>query len=125
VAGPDADLRQLLEVVAVAPDDERPALLIVRDVDGERESIAFDTGQCARTMMLAAWEIDIGSCHASVYDQQLTRLPALPVQQLRHRTAGGDGVGWVSVAGSATLQLLRSPDGMCRDLVISVGSGCD
>lgn len=39
----------------------------------ERESIAFDLGQCAEAMMLAAWELGIGSVHAAVYDADLTR----------------------------------------------------
>ncbi len=39
----------------------------------ERESIAFDLGQCAQNMMLAAWEQGIGSVHAAVYDEPLTR----------------------------------------------------
>jgi nitroreductase len=43
------------------------------DVDWERESIAFDAGQCVRTMMLAAWERGIGSCHGSVYQPDRTR----------------------------------------------------
>jgi nitroreductase len=39
----------------------------------ERESIAFDLGQCARNMMLAAWAMGIGSVHATVYDDRLAR----------------------------------------------------
>ena len=39
----------------------------------ERESIAFDLGQAVQNAMLAAWELGIGSCHASVYDQNLAR----------------------------------------------------
>ena len=64
-------------------------------VDWERESIAFDTGQCARSMMLAAWELGIGSCHASVYDEVLTR------------------------------RLLGYPDGMRCDLLLSLGHPAD
>ncbi len=41
--------------------------------DGERESIAFDLGQAAQNMMLTAWEQGIGSVHAAVYDESLTR----------------------------------------------------
>lgn len=41
--------------------------------DWERESIAFDLGQAAQNMMLAAWELGIGSVHAAVYDDGLTR----------------------------------------------------
>lgn len=39
----------------------------------ERESVAFDLGQSAQNMMLAAWEQGIGSVHAAVYDDPLTR----------------------------------------------------
>jgi nitroreductase len=34
-----------------------------------RESIAFDLGQAVENAMLAAWDLGIGSCHASVYDE--------------------------------------------------------
>ena len=40
---------------------------------GKAESIAFDLGQCAHTMMLAAWELGIGSVHATVYEEDLVR----------------------------------------------------
>lgn len=39
----------------------------------ERESIAFDLGQAVESAMLAAWELGIGSCHASVYDEPRVR----------------------------------------------------
>jgi nitroreductase len=38
-----------------------------------RESIAFDLGQCAQNMMLAAWDLGVGSAHAAVYDEGLAR----------------------------------------------------
>lgn len=38
-----------------------------------RESIAFDLGQAAQNMQLAAWDLGIGSAHASVYDEDLAR----------------------------------------------------
>ena len=41
--------------------------------DWRRESIAFDLGQCAQDLMLAAWARGIGSVHAAVYDQDLAR----------------------------------------------------
>ncbi len=41
--------------------------------DWRRESIAFDLGQAAQSMMLAAWEMGIGSVHAAVYEEELTR----------------------------------------------------
>ena len=65
------------------------------DVGWERELFAFDTGQCVRNMMLAAWELSIGSCHASVYDPALTR------------------------------ELLGFPDDMRCDLLISFGHPAD
>ena len=40
---------------------------------GKAESIAFDLGQSAQTMMLAAWELGIGSVHATVYEEDLVR----------------------------------------------------
>ena len=38
-----------------------------------RESIAFDLGQAVENAMLAAWDLGIGSCHASVYDESRVR----------------------------------------------------
>jgi nitroreductase len=38
-----------------------------------RESIAFDLGQAVENALLAAWELGIGSCHASVYDEPRVR----------------------------------------------------
>lgn len=38
-----------------------------------RESIAFDLGQCAQNMQLAAWAEGVGSVHAAVYDEARTR----------------------------------------------------
>jgi nitroreductase len=39
----------------------------------ERESIAFDLGQAVENAMVAAWDLGIGSCHASVYEQDRMR----------------------------------------------------
>jgi nitroreductase len=39
----------------------------------ERESIAFDLGQAAMSMMIAAADLGIGSGHSSVQDQELAR----------------------------------------------------
>ncbi|HEY3209546.1 MAG TPA: nitroreductase [Actinomycetota bacterium] len=39
----------------------------------ERESIAFDLGQAVMSMMIAAADLGIGSCHSSVHDQELAR----------------------------------------------------
>ena len=39
----------------------------------EAESIAFDLGQAAQNMTLAAWEMGIGSCHAAVYYREVAR----------------------------------------------------
>ena len=38
-----------------------------------REIVAFDAGHSVQNMMLAAWELGIGSVHAAVYDEPLTR----------------------------------------------------
>jgi nitroreductase len=45
-------------------------------------SIMWDLGQAAQNMMLAAWELEIGSCPATVYDQPLVqRLLGLPADR--------------------------------------------
>jgi nitroreductase len=41
--------------------------------DGAPLSIMFDLGQAADSMMLAAWELGIGSVPATVYEQDRTR----------------------------------------------------
>jgi len=51
-------------VALVAPEAEE---------DWRRESIAFDLGQCAQNMMVAAWSMGVGSVHAAVYDENRTR----------------------------------------------------
>jgi nitroreductase len=61
----------------------------------ERESIAFDAGQAAENAMLAAWELGIGSCHASVYEEALAS------------------------------ELLGYPKGMRCDVLISLGYPAD
>ena len=93
-------LRQLSKVGVYAGHvaDAGAAIAVVvpeSDIDWERESIAFDAGQCCRNMMLAAWELGIGSCHASVYDEGLTR------------------------------ELLGYPEGMRCDLLLSLGYVAD
>lgn len=40
---------------------------------GEPLSVMWDLGLAAQNMMLAAWELGIGSCPATVYDQALAR----------------------------------------------------
>ena len=59
--------------------------------DWERESIAFDLGQCVQSMLLAAWDMGIGGCHAAVYDEPAAR------------------------------EILGLPDGMRCDYLISLG----
>jgi nitroreductase len=50
------------------------ALVAPADPDaGRRESIMLDLGQAAQNMMLAAWDLGIGSVHASVYDEPEAR----------------------------------------------------
>ena len=39
----------------------------------ERLSIMFDTGQAAAYMQLAAWELGVGSCIASIYEPEQAR----------------------------------------------------
>jgi len=51
-------------IALVTPDPRAP---------GAPLSILFDLGQAARNMMLAAWELGVGSCPATVYEQDLAR----------------------------------------------------
>jgi nitroreductase len=71
--------------------------LVVPDADDslEGESIAFDLGQAAQNLMLAAWERGLGSCHATVDKPERIR------------------------------ELLAIPEGWKCDLVLSVGHPAD
>ncbi len=51
-------------VALVTPDPRAP---------GAPLSILFDLGQAAANMMLAAWELGIGSVPATIYDHELAR----------------------------------------------------
>ena len=51
-------------VALVIPDPRGP---------GGSLSVVWDLGMAAENMMLAAWELGIGSCPATVYDQDLAR----------------------------------------------------
>jgi nitroreductase len=64
--GPWADhlARAAVAIALVTPDP--------RDADSPL-SVMFDLGQAAENMMLAAWELGIGSVPATVYDHDLAR----------------------------------------------------
>jgi nitroreductase len=51
-------------IAIVTPDEDEP---------GGREWIMLDAGQAAQSMMLAAWDLGVGSAHAAVYDEALAR----------------------------------------------------
>ena len=51
-------------IALLTPDPRRP---------GASLSLVWDLGLAAENMMLAAWELGIGSCPATVYDQQIAR----------------------------------------------------
>jgi nitroreductase len=51
-------------IALVTPDPRAP---------GAPLSLMFDLGMAAANMMLAAWELGIGSCPITVYDPELTR----------------------------------------------------
>jgi nitroreductase len=48
-------------------------IAIVHSDPGEKFQLLFDIGQCAAYMQLAAWELGIGSCLASIYDPDKAR----------------------------------------------------
>ena len=51
-------------IALVTPDPRAP---------GRPLSLMFDLGQAAENMQLAAWELGVGSCPATVYEQDLAR----------------------------------------------------
>ena len=51
-------------VALVTPDPTRP---------GASLSLVWDAGLAAENMMLAAWELGVGSCPATVYEQEIAR----------------------------------------------------
>jgi nitroreductase len=57
--------------------------LVTPETDGPRaRSIMWDVGRAAQNMVLAAWELGIGSVPATVYDHDLARrLLGLPADQ--------------------------------------------
>jgi len=58
----------------VASSAATTALIAPATTDaGERETIQFDLGQVSMSIMLAAADLGIGSCHAAVADQALAR----------------------------------------------------
>ena len=52
-------------VALIVPDSDDPDVV---------ESLEFDLGQAAMSMMLAAADLGVASCHAAVEDQDLARL---------------------------------------------------
>ena len=60
-------------VALVTPDPKVP---------GASLSLVWDAGLAAENMMLAAWELGVGSCPATVYEQPLVReILGLPVDR--------------------------------------------
>jgi len=57
--------------VVIATVDPAPPVSVHRG--GERWSILFDAGQAAANMQLAAWERGIGSCLATLYQEDAAR----------------------------------------------------
>jgi nitroreductase len=51
-------------IALVTPDPTRP---------GASLSLVWDAGLAAENMLLAAWELGVGSCPATVYDQGIAR----------------------------------------------------
>ncbi len=55
------------------------AVIIVTPDPAERWSIMFDAGQSAAGMQLAAWDLGVGSCPASIYEpEQAAALLGVP-----------------------------------------------
>lgn len=79
-----AALTALAEVGAYAGHLADAALAVALVTPGSRAtaapaSVMWDLGRAAQNMVLAAWELGVGSCPATVYDQTLVaRLLGLP-----------------------------------------------
>jgi nitroreductase len=56
--------RAAAAVALITPDPTKP---------GASLSLVWDAGLAAENMLLAAWELGIGSCPATVYDQAIAR----------------------------------------------------
>jgi nitroreductase len=71
-----ATLKALSECGAFAGHLAEAALgvAIIHADPGERFQLMFDIGQTAAYMQLAAWEMGIGSCIASIYEPDKARL---------------------------------------------------
>lgn len=67
----------------------------------ERWSIAFDLGQAAAYMQLAAWELGVGSCIGSMYDPEKARTLLGVPNGLTVQVALSFGFPAVSQAGAA------------------------
>ena len=85
-----ADRQHLKQLAEVGPYADHlggapVAIALVRpDASGEHQlrSIMWDLGRAAQNMILAAWELGIGSVPATVYDLSLaSRLLGLPADQ--------------------------------------------
>jgi nitroreductase len=92
------------------------AVVIVTPDPAQRWSIMFDAGQSASYMQLAAWDLGVGSCLATIYETERARemlavppeyhvhvaisfgYPAVPIQAAPPRPAGrralADVVHW-------------------------------
>jgi nitroreductase len=68
-------LSSLAACATNAPHLARAALgvAILTPDPAQRWSILFDAGQAAAYMQLAAWEVGIGSCLATIYDTETAR----------------------------------------------------
>jgi len=84
-----SDREHLRELAAVGPHASHLAgaataiALVTPDVSGRRGvSAVWDLGRAAQNMVLAAWELGIGSVPATVYDHDLAaRLLGLPADR--------------------------------------------
>jgi nitroreductase len=60
-------------------------VVIVTPDPAQKVTIAFDAGQAAAYMQLAAWELGIGSCLASLYEtEEVRRILRIPPEWFAH-----------------------------------------
>jgi nitroreductase len=66
----DAGRRERLAELVFAPANVRGAQLVVAIAVGGKGPVTFDAGRCAQNMLLAAWDLGVGSCPNGMPDRR-------------------------------------------------------
>jgi nitroreductase len=66
----DAGRRERLAELVYEPENVRGAQLVVAIALGGKGTASFDAGRCAQNMLLAAWDLGVGSCPNGMPDRR-------------------------------------------------------